>query len=334
MDDFESSAIPFENDLRTVLADRARRPVPQSLYSAARTKPTIAKRARRSLFSLAVGLGGVTMVIAIGAVLVLVYAGVPAGPLAGPRAFDWDTGLVSLEANSVKINAGGTTFQPPVDASLNSDPGSATYRTLEMGWLQQGVEMRLYFYLAADSQNWWVSEIRTYDGRVADGSAPGNWIYFESPPIKAAIGESYVGDVSLNSTSSDAGVTGSLSFKDLRLTAFAPGTQAIYQADCTMAGPVEPDVSQSIVPPDLSKFGVHAGMAASDADVLLNQVGICRQYNYTYSNYAQMWCTPPPGIIQSLAWKDDGALILVVEAPANETAPPDLQPTHGCASGV
>ena len=104
-----------------------------------------------------------------------------------------------------------------------------------------------------------------------------------------------------------------------------------------MAGPVWDHVNQPAptdVVPDFSKYGVDVGMSASDADFLLNQVGVCRQYNYVYSNYAQMWCTPPPGIIQSLAWKDDGALILVVEAPANETAPPDIQPTQGCASGV
>lgn len=220
MKDFESNAVAFENDLRAVLADRARRPVPPSLYAATRTAPTVVERARRSLFSLAVGVGGVAMVLAIGAVLVLVYAGVPAGPAAGPRAFDWDTGLVSLEANSVTIVAGGATFHPPTDASLHSDPGSATYRTLEMEWSEQGAGMRLYFYFAADNNDWWVTEIRTYDGQ-----SPSDWIYYQAPQVRAPLGQSYVGDLDL--TGSGGAVPGELKVKDMRLEAFAPGTQAI-----------------------------------------------------------------------------------------------------------
>ncbi len=132
------------------------------------------------------------------------------GPLPG---IWWHTGLVDLNANSMRLVAGDKVFtfsdhEPEWD--IGSDPGDATYRTLELEWVEQGVEQRLYMYLAADESDWWVDEIRTFDG-----SADGDWIGYPGPLFKTPVGEPFYGDVHL--VSDDGPVRGELDFDGLLL---------------------------------------------------------------------------------------------------------------------
>jgi len=100
--------------------------------------------------------------------------------------------------------------------SLHSDPGTRKYRTLEVDWLEQDVYQRLSIYFAADKHDWWVSGMRTYDGREN-----ADWIYFDGDlPGKTPRGETWTGDLEL--TGVGGAVPGSLTIRDLRLTAFAP----------------------------------------------------------------------------------------------------------------
>jgi hypothetical protein len=128
----------------------------------------------------------------------------------------WDSGTVRLEADSVRIETPHGTFRaidvtpvpdpdsgsaPPgwspsseepwdqrpgigtVDFLVDSSPGD-TERTLEVTWQEAGVEMRLNLYLAADDADWWVTEVRVYDG-----SAEGHWIGWGGLWGRAADGE-------------------------------------------------------------------------------------------------------------------------------------------------
>ena len=64
-----------------------------------------------------------------------------------------------IEANGQRFTAVGT----PVD--VQSDPGDAIRRTLEISWKEHDVEMRLNLYFAGDGTSAWIDEVRIYDGQ-------------------------------------------------------------------------------------------------------------------------------------------------------------------------
>ncbi len=133
-------------------------------------------------------------------------------------AIGWDSGLVSLTADAMRIHQGDTTVtgEGVFTWDIHSDPGNAAYRTLEIVWEEQGVEQRLNLYLAADETDWWVSELRTRDGFPA---ADADGITYTGPFFTTPIGQSYNGDVSL--TSEDGRVPGAIEFVNMVLA--APG---------------------------------------------------------------------------------------------------------------
>lgn len=77
----------------------------------------------------------------------------------------WDTGCVRLAADAIRILVGGAVLTVRGDLALHSDPGDESCRTLEAVWQESGTEQRVSVYLEADADDWWVSELRTYDGR-------------------------------------------------------------------------------------------------------------------------------------------------------------------------
>jgi hypothetical protein len=147
-----------------------------------------------------------------------------AGPAVAPAPtipnFDaypihWDTQVVRLGADAFTIEAGDRSFgQQMASLDLHSDPGVATYRTLELIWHEQGTEMRLNMYFAADDTSWWVSEIRTYNGQH-----PGDWIYYYGEFFRTPKGAIYTGDVDLTSTPNSP-IHGKLHFRNLHLAAW------------------------------------------------------------------------------------------------------------------
>lgn len=102
----------------------------------------------------------------------------------------WKTEVVALMAREFAIDVGGKTYRagvPRVD--LNSDPGTLTYRTLEVTWQENGVEMRLNMYFAGDATAWWVEEIRIYNGEPQ-----GEWLEARGTYFKSALGAVWSGD--------------------------------------------------------------------------------------------------------------------------------------------
>lgn len=140
---------------------------------------------------------------------------VPLPAAGGP--IDWDTGCVQFRADWLRIQPDAATDEPDhiftadgVAVSLNSDPGSDTYRTLEATWYEGASEMRVNLYFEADADRWWVRELRTYDGQPVP-----DWITYPGPLFATPLGETYAGDVELHSSLGN--VPGTLQIRGLTL---------------------------------------------------------------------------------------------------------------------
>ncbi len=120
-----------------------------------------------------------------------VVPGDGATPAEPARPISLATPQVQLDAASITVTVNGRVFRPiGDDVKLNSDPGTASYTTLEVTWFEDGVEMRINLYFAADATHWWVTEMRTYDGRT-----PGEWITQEGVAYRTPRGQPYEGDL-------------------------------------------------------------------------------------------------------------------------------------------
>lgn len=307
----------FERDLRAYLEGSAPTDVPRSfatriatLDGAQRSAPWFKRLASVTVSTLAIAL-----VVVLGTVVVLRTGWGPptADAGAGPKAFTWGTQMATLSADRLSIEAGGRMFVAPLDVDyVNSDPGTATYRTLELGWHDAGTEMRLNIYLNANSTSWWIQHIRTYDGRQA-----GEWIYYLGPSSGTPLGDGYAGNVDLFGVGT--GGVGRLRIDGMSLRAFEPGTIPPAFDDCRAVGPTRahpfgPPVAHE-PHPDLSEFGIVEGMEAADVHSSLAKQGICHEFRLEFPsiNRGQMWCTPPPGQIRELAFGSSGQIIAFVE---------------------
>jgi hypothetical protein len=168
--------------------------------------------------------GGSVLVAAVCA-LVVAFAGVGSpkvqtkAPVASnadaprPLVFKADSNRVTLAATAYKVVADGKTFTTqgtPVE--VHGDPGGSDYWTIELAWHEQGVEQRMNMYFASDGNDWWVSEIRLYNGK-----AEGDWITWTGEFFKTPVGKPYVGDVNLVDKASG----GSLTITNMELTTTA-----------------------------------------------------------------------------------------------------------------
>ncbi|MEM9891324.1 MAG: hypothetical protein AAF962_10725 [Actinomycetota bacterium] len=155
-------------------------------------------------------------------------------PTQGP-GFDFNTQVgVRLRADEVTVEANGLTFVPVGDIDLSGDPGYPAsgdepgYKTLELIWRQHDVEMRINLYFASDDQDWWISEIRTYDG-----NDPGDWITMTDEQARTPLGQAFAGDIA----------AGPLRLTGLELEAFVPrsttcdGSGAPGQIHLELVGP-------------------------------------------------------------------------------------------------
>lgn len=116
----------------------------------------------------------------------------------------WSTDAVEFVAEDFYVDAHGKRYLANV-ASVDhrSDPGTATYRTLEVTWQEHGTEMRVHLYFTADTTHWWVNEIRTYNGRT-----PGDWITYTGEFFKTPQGSPFVGNLDLTSGPQNGGQPG------------------------------------------------------------------------------------------------------------------------------
>lgn len=145
-----------------------------------------------------------------------------AAPSASPvAAIHWSTSVVDLAADAFSLEANELVFtqEDGMPSSVSSDPGGSDYWTLEIVWTEHDREQRLNMYFAADEADWWVDEIRTYDGYPR-----GEWIYAYGPFFKRPLGETYEGEVRIDllgeGRPGDAGnlVPGVLTIEGMRLT--------------------------------------------------------------------------------------------------------------------
>lgn len=111
-------------------------------------------------------------------------------PTPGPQnPIEWRTDRVLLQAENFYIVANDQKFLGNTgNVILHSDPGGYGYTTLEAGWQEYGVEMRLYMYFYGNEKEWWVEEIRTYNGLN-----PGDWITYKGPYFKSPRGSTFNG---------------------------------------------------------------------------------------------------------------------------------------------
>jgi hypothetical protein len=162
------------------------------------------------------------------ALLILALAGVAvlallnqrtSAPDLGGNQVNWKTEVVDLQAADFWIDTAGKRFLGTGQMRVSSDPGNATYRTLELTWLEHGAEMRVNIYFGGDATQWWIEEIRTYDGTA---QSP-DWLFYRAPEIRAPIGQPWVGNVHLTSggSSQPGRGPGTLHFGALRLASMA-----------------------------------------------------------------------------------------------------------------
>lgn len=136
-------------------------------------------------------------------------------PMPGENQISWITNTVSLRADDFRLTAsGGEYLDNTPDVTVHSDPGNLQYTTLEVTWTERNVEMRLYMYFHANQNQWWASEIRTYNG-----NASGDWIYYTGPFFTTPLGQSFSGNIVLNSDP-DQTIKGTIRFDKLYLQAF------------------------------------------------------------------------------------------------------------------
>lgn len=117
----------------------------------------------------------------------------PAAPV--EAGFHFETPTVMMDATSVEVITADRGWVPTDDVVAHSDPGMPNeYTTLELSWHDNGVEQRMYMYFQSNGIDWWVREIRTYDGQV-----DGDWLEptVEGQYLKSPLGTAFIGDLDL-----------------------------------------------------------------------------------------------------------------------------------------
>ena len=198
--------------LRAIGGDRTRVSVPPSLRARVHAVPLGATGDRGYLPHITwrfLDMFSATRIVVGGAIAALVGGAllassvtspapsVPGGaPSASPiPAIHWTTPVVDLSADAFSVEANDIvfTYEDGTPQSVGSDPGGPDRWTLEIVWTEHDREQRLNMYFAADETDWWVDEIRTYDGYEQ-----GEWIYAYGPFFKTTLGEAFEGDVRID----------------------------------------------------------------------------------------------------------------------------------------
>ena len=146
--------------------------------------------------------GRLVALVATAAILLLALGGgalwVGAGgrgttTLGGGNRVLWQTNVVQFDAADFWIEANGQRFTGTnMTPEVSSDPGDATYRTLEVTWKEHATEMRLNLYFDGDQATGasWVKEIRIYDG-----TPNGEWLTATGRWAAVPLGATWSGDL-------------------------------------------------------------------------------------------------------------------------------------------
>lgn len=224
------------------------------------------------------------------------------------KAFRWQTERVALGADRVVIDASGRTFVGAAAAEPGGDPGSATYWTLELMWLEHGLEQRLFLYFGADDTHWWIDEIRVYD--AAPGREP-DWASLPPGPYaRTPLGQPWSGTLDVVGEGRNGPVRVRIEGAVLTAVPKAPlaGRRVDEGRDPFRAGG------------ELECSGI-LQMAPQDAERAIRSLGYAVSWRWNYATgpgtgYSEVRDrAPASGYISGTAPGADGELIVFVEDP-------------------
>jgi hypothetical protein len=256
-----------------------------------------------------------------------------------PVQIGWKTEVVTMTAREFSITAAGGTFlaaTPKVD--IHSDPGTATYRTLEATWFENDVEMRLNLYFGNDATDWWVDEVRVYNG-----AQQGDWLVAKGPFFKTPLGVAWAGDQDI--TLNGPGGPGRL-----HLVGATLDNRPSTNIGKPVGGPITKPVGGGIVGPVVQPLGsgpFDAGgqlhcfgilqMTPQDAQAALRKVGVKVSWRYYTQNdtFIELREEPPAGtviIADPPFVGSEGQLLIALADPSSPLAKPVPFPSDCPAS--
>jgi hypothetical protein len=142
----------------------------------------------------------------------------PEGP-ANPVQFQHPGANLYLTADDFRVVADGETFVGVEPVEIDDNQG----HTIELKWNEHGAEMRVYIYAASDGTDWYVDEIRIYDGVPNDSE----WVYYEGQEyFRAPLGQPDRGEVlTLEGGAGDPGRSASLYLRNYEVLAYDESQQ-------------------------------------------------------------------------------------------------------------
>jgi hypothetical protein len=152
----------------------------------------------------------------------------------GAPRIQWASDAIELTADDLRLRVGDRVVTAPREV-LPMGQMYHDHAQLEAWWFEMGSPQRLNINLDLDDTRWWVDSVWAYDAHGRNGE----WVYFEdlAKRTRTPLGESFTGDLRLESTDADreefrrAG-SAVLRLDGLRLSAFLPGTRPAALTGC------------------------------------------------------------------------------------------------------
>lgn len=249
-------------------------------------------------------------------------------PTAEP-ALHWQTDVVDLAADSLALEANDLIFTTEgTSLGVGSDPGGPDYWTLEAEWTEHDREQRLYLYFGSDGTDWWVDEIRTYDGHD-----PGEWIAYQGPHFRTPLGQAFEGDIRLEGmgvgrAGSGDLIPGVLTIEGLRLAVSPRSLEQLFVEPpgggiVATANPFEPTG-----PLHCSGILLLDPLSAHEA---ILEAGYRASYRLSHpTKPSEVLLGPPEGTIEDTALGSYGEVVVFVRDPSlpaepGPTMPPECQ---------
>jgi hypothetical protein len=249
----------------------------------------------------------------------------PSAPGLDGNRVGWKTEVVDLRATDFWIDVAGKRFHGTPRMQVSSDPGDATYRTLELTWQEHGAEMRVNIYFGGDATTWWIDEIRTYDGTA---QSP-DWLYYRAPKIRAPLGQAWEGNVELVSARSNKAGRGpgTLHFGTLQLATVAARLINVPPG----GGIVLKENEDPFAPGGVLHCTDILQLPPKEAEAVLLRLGYHLSWRLSWSTgsntgYSQPFDRAPDGFISGTAVGTSGELIVFVSDPARPMGGPASYP--------
>ncbi len=170
----------------------------------------------------------------------------------GVYPYSWIGDHTSLEADDFYILANGKKFTAKdADVKIHTSapyPPDLEKTTFEATWKENGVDMRLYFYVTRDNDVWRVTEVRTYDGKAINP----DWLFYPGFG-PGQVGSSFVQPSFDLTSETDVNhqFPGKIHFSNFRFNAFLTQIPQsgyyIYRSDSNINPPSDNTTSSSYV---------------------------------------------------------------------------------------